>query len=49
VAYEFACTSCGWQGTQPTLDAHLNAWCPTCGRPAEFAEVLRLRAERKKR
>jgi predicted RNA-binding Zn-ribbon protein involved in translation (DUF1610 family) len=45
VAYEFACTSCGWSGTQPTLDAHFNAWCPKCGRLAEFAEILRKRAE----
>ncbi|HVM45565.1 MAG TPA: hypothetical protein VM582_06480 [Candidatus Thermoplasmatota archaeon] len=40
--FEFACRSCKWMGTQPELDAHLNAWCPKCGKPAEFADILRL-------
>lgn len=46
VAFEFECPYCGWTGTQPTLDAHLNPWCPKCGKPAEFAELLRMRRER---
>lgn len=44
MAFHFTCTACGWEGTQPTLDAHLNPWCPRCGRPAEFTEVLKARA-----
>lgn len=43
MVYEFECGSCGWKGTEPTFDAHLNPWCPTCGRPAEFAEILRMK------
>lgn len=46
VAYSFECPFCGWKGTQPTFDAHLNAWCPTCGKPAEFEELLRARREK---
>lgn len=46
VRYEFECERCGWKGTAPVLDAHLNAFCPACGRPAEFAEVLKRRRER---
>lgn len=41
--YEFACAYCKWEGTDPQLDAHLHAWCPRCGKPAEFAEILRMR------
>jgi hypothetical protein len=41
--YDFTCTACGWEGTQPVLDAHLNPWCPACGKPVEFTEVLRYR------
>ena len=48
LAFSFECSYCGWTGTQPTLDAHLNPWCPACGKPAEFAEVARLRRERKR-
>ncbi len=47
MTYQFACERCGWEGTQPTLDAHLNPWCPKCGKPAEFAEVLALRRQKK--
>lgn len=43
MAFEFGCAKCGWVGTSPTFDAHLNPWCPKCGRPAEFTEILRLR------
>lgn len=46
VAFVFECPYCGWKGTQPVLDAHLHAFCPTCGKPAEFEEVLRLRRAR---
>lgn len=46
--YEFECPHCGWTGTQPTLDAHLNPFCPVCGKPAEFAEVLRVRREKRR-
>ena len=35
MTYEFVCR-CGWEGTQPTLDAHANPWCPVCGKPADF-------------
>jgi uncharacterized paraquat-inducible protein A len=42
-AFTFECEKCGWVGTDPTLDAHLHAFCPRCGRPAEFQEILRLR------
>jgi hypothetical protein len=48
VAFAFECSYCGWTGTQPTLDAHLNPWCPACGKPAEFAEIARLRRESKR-
>jgi len=41
--FEFECPACAWKGTAPTFDAHLNPWCPACGKPAEFAEVLRVR------
>lgn len=33
--YEYVC-ACGWEGTEPTFDAHFNAWCPRCGKPADF-------------
>lgn len=47
VAFDFECPYCGWTGTSPTFDAHLNPFCPRCAKPAEFAEVLRVkRAER---
>ena len=41
--FDFACERCGWTGTKPVLDAHANPWCPSCGKPAEFADVLRAR------
>ncbi|HET6403837.1 MAG TPA: hypothetical protein VFH78_04265 [Candidatus Thermoplasmatota archaeon] len=41
--FDFECRSCGWSGTRPVLDAHLNPWCPTCGRPAEFGAIARMR------
>jgi predicted RNA-binding Zn-ribbon protein involved in translation (DUF1610 family) len=41
--FEFACRACGWSGTEPTLDAHLNPWCPKCGRLADFADIIRMR------
>lgn len=37
---EFVCEPCGWEGTEPDLDPHLNAFCPDCGRPAEFRALL---------
>lgn len=46
---EFACEYCGWTGTAPVTDAHLNPFCPTCGKPADFAEIVRMRQERKAR
>jgi ribosomal protein S27AE len=46
--FEFECGYCGWTGTDPTTDAHLNPWCPKCGKPAEFAEIARLRREKKR-
>jgi hypothetical protein len=42
MAFEFEC-SCGWRGTDPSFDAHLNAWCPRCGKPAEFSELAKMR------
>lgn len=47
MAFEFECAYCAWKGTAPTLDAHANAWCPRCGKPAEFAEVLRMRRDKR--
>ncbi len=46
---EFACEGCGWTGTEPVTDAHLNAFCPTCGRMADFAAFVRERAEKRKK
>lgn len=43
VAFDFTCERCGWSGTDPVLDAHLNAFCRACGKPAEFTEVVRAR------
>lgn len=40
---EFVCPFCAWEGTQPTLDAHANPWCPRCGRPVQFKALLRPR------
>ncbi len=37
---EFLCESCGWEGTEPDLDPHLNAFCPKCGHPAEFRALV---------
>lgn len=39
----YVCT-CGWRGTEPVFDAHLAAFCPRCGRPAEFEAVARILA-----
>ena len=39
MTFDFVCVYCRWEGTNPTLDAHLNAYCPLCGKPAEFREV----------
>ena len=41
--FDFLCSACKWTGTQPTLDAHLNPWCPKCGRPVEFGDIVRMR------
>lgn len=46
--FEFVCETCGWEGTDPTLDAHLNAFCPRCGRMAEFKEVVARRKTRER-
>lgn len=48
MSYEFACRACGWLGKDPTLDAHLNAWCPRCGKLADFAEIVRMRDEKRR-
>ncbi|MHB8604734.1 MAG: hypothetical protein ACYDCK_05715 [Thermoplasmatota archaeon] len=45
-ALDFVCEHCGWAGTAPTLDAHLNPWCPRCGKPAEFKAVVEARRKR---
>jgi uncharacterized paraquat-inducible protein A len=46
VPFDFTCEHCGWEGADPTLDAHSNAWCPRCGKPAEFTEIVKLRKKR---
>ncbi|HEX2022448.1 MAG TPA: hypothetical protein VHH36_07025 [Candidatus Thermoplasmatota archaeon] len=46
MAFVFECPFCAWKGPDPALDAHLNPWCPKCGKPAEFEEVLRMRRQR---
>jgi phage FluMu protein Com len=33
--FQFRCRFCGWQGADATLDAHLNAFCPQCGKFAD--------------
>lgn len=45
-AIEFVCEGCAWEGSDPVLDAHLFAWCPRCGRLAEFKELVARRRAR---
>lgn len=45
-AFEFVCEGCAWEGTEPVLDAHMFTWCPRCGRPAEFKEIVARRRAR---
>ncbi|MFQ5918726.1 MAG: zinc ribbon domain-containing protein [Thermoplasmata archaeon] len=33
---DFVCPFCDWEGTDPVTDAHMNAFCPKCGRPVQF-------------
>ncbi|MEE9173778.1 MAG: hypothetical protein V3U30_02240 [Thermoplasmata archaeon] len=33
---DFICPFCDWEGTEPVTDAHMNAFCPECGRPVQF-------------
>ncbi len=44
--FDFVCLGCGWEGTEPTLDAHANPWCPRCGRPAEFKALAQRRRQK---
>lgn len=47
MTFDFVCISCKWEGTQPVLDAHANPFCPRCGRPAEFAEIVKMRGQKR--
>lgn len=33
--FRFRCRFCAWEGEEVVLDAHLNAWCPRCGKFAD--------------
>ena len=33
--FSFKCRFCGWEGAGVTLDAHLNTYCPECGKFAD--------------
>lgn len=33
--FRFRCRFCSWEGQGVVLDAHLNAYCPTCGKFAD--------------
>jgi phage FluMu protein Com len=35
VDFRFRCRFCAWEGADATLDAHLNAYCPRCGKFAD--------------
>jgi len=33
--FTFRCRFCSWEGQDAVLDAHLNVWCPRCGKFAD--------------
>lgn len=37
--FELICPYCGWEGTQATFDAHMNAFCPECERPVQLKRL----------
>lgn len=45
--YDFVCEFCGWEGTEPTLDPHLQPFCPKCGKPAEFKAIAEMRRKQR--
>lgn len=47
MSFDFLCSACKWTGTQPVLDAHVNPWCPRCGRPVEFADIAKMREKKR--
>lgn len=40
---DLVCPYCDWEGTNPTFDAHMNPFCPQCGRPVQLKELYRKR------
>lgn len=43
LGFDFVCIACKWEGRDPEVDAHLNPWCPRCGKPVEFTAIAKLR------
>lgn len=37
--YELVCPYCEWEGRDADFDAHMNAFCPDCGRPVQFKDL----------
>ncbi len=44
--FELVCPYCGWEGTMPTFDAHMNPFCPMCERPVQFKDLFKKKMKR---
>lgn len=41
--FTLICPYCGWEGTDATFDAHMNAFCPKCERPVQLKGLYKKR------